>query len=126
MGSSGSGPGSQSYDNSGLGDGGLGMYGVGDSSSGNSGSGGSSLSDAARMTGMKEGELKNMLDSAQRDRKNLSSGDDDSLFQKVSKAYLRNLDRVLIRKKGEIPVKKDAKKEANEAEKEALKKIFAQ
>jgi hypothetical protein len=127
MGSSGSGLGSQNFNSSGLADDGLGNYGSGDSSSGTSGSSGSSsLSDAARMTGMKEGELKNMLDSAQRDRKNLSSGDDDSLFQKVSKAYLRNLDRVLLRKKGDLPVKKDAVKEANDAEKEALKKIFAQ
>ena len=86
----------------------------------------SSLADGARMTGMKEGELKNMLESAQRDRNKLSSGEDDSLFQKVSKAYFRNLDRVLVRKAGTQPVKKDGKKEATDPEKEALKKIFAQ
>lgn len=89
---------------------------------------GNSLTDAARMTGMKEGDVKNMLESAKRNRDGLSSSEDDSLFQKVSKAYLRNLDRVLVRKKGaSVPAKKEATKgEASDKEKEDLKKIFNQ
>ncbi len=86
------------------------------------------FADAARMTGMSERDLKNMIDSAGRDRSSLTSGDEDSLFQKVSKAYLRNLDRMLLRKekpKAAAP-EKTLEKPAGEQEKEALKKIFAQ
>ena len=81
------------------------------------------LSDASKVTGMKESELKHMLDSANKSRdKDLQATTDDSLFKQVSKAYHRNLDRVLIRKKGLEP--KGQKTKEVESEKEEIKKLF--
>lgn len=81
------------------------------------------LSDASKVTGMKESELKDMLDSANKSRdKDLQATTDDSLFKQVSKAYHRNLDRVLIRKKGLEP--KGQKTKEVESEKEEIKKLF--
>lgn len=98
----------------------------GDSSGANgSGAGKDGLGDAARKTGMKEGDLQNMLDAADKNRNGgLAGSDNDSLFEKVSKAYMRNLDRVLLKTKGpEKPAKKD---EQADPEKDEIKKIFNQ
>jgi hypothetical protein len=82
------------------------------------------LLDASKVTGMKESELKDMLDSANKNRdKDLQATTDDSLFKQVSKAYHRNLDRVLIRKKGLVPQGQKTK-EIESSEKEEIKKLF--
>lgn len=83
------------------------------------------LSEAARKAGMKEGDLSNMLEEAEKNRNgSLSGSESDSLFDKVSKAYMRNLDRVLLKTKGSAkPAKKEAQKDP---EKEEIKKIFNQ
>ena len=82
------------------------------------------FSDASKVTGMKESELKDMLDSANKNRdKDLQATTDDSLFKQVSKAYHRNLDRVLIRKKGLEPQGQKTK-EVEASEKEEIKKLF--
>jgi len=85
------------------------------------------LDDAARLTGMNSGDVKEMLDGSESERRKLQGTEDDSLFNKVSKAYMRNLDRVLIRKKGPEKVGQDLKpKTADEKEKSEIKSIFNQ
>ncbi len=126
---SGSGSGSgESYDaSSAFGNAGANGGAGGDDSGANGGAGNGrdALGDAARRTGMKEGDLSNMLDAADKNRNGaLSGSENDSLFEKVSKAYMRNLERVLIKTKGaEKPAKKEEQKDP---EKEEIKKIFNQ
>lgn len=78
---------------------------------------------ASKVTGMQEGDVANMLESADKNRDKLGSGEDDSLFQRLSKAYIRNLDRVLVRKKGSTKAE-GAKKPEVDQEKEEIKKLF--
>jgi hypothetical protein len=89
----------------------------------------SDLLAASKLTGMKEGDLQTMLDAADKERnKKLSSNPNDTLFGQISKAYHRNLDRVLVRKKsaasieGKAVPKKGAEKGGGE--KQAIKDIF--
>ena len=85
----------------------------------------SDLENAAKLTGLKEGEVKSMLEGSEKDRRNLEGNDSDSLFGKVSKAYLRNLDRVLTRKKAPTPAGTELKKPGlNERERDEIKRIF--
>ncbi len=116
--------GSGAFANSGSNGGGEDSGSSGGANSG-AGAGADGLGDAARRTGMKEGDLRNMLDSADRNRNDgLAGSENDSLFEKVSKAYMRNLDRVLLKTKGaEKPGKKDPQADP---EKEEIKKIFNQ
>ncbi len=82
------------------------------------------LSDASKVTGMRENDLKDMLDSANKSRdKELQATADDSLFKQISKAYHRNLDRVLVRKKG-LPSETQKTKEVEASDKEEIKKLF--
>ncbi len=100
----------------------FGQYAPGASAGANDGS--KELSDASKVTGMKESDVKDMLDSANKNRdKDLQATTDDSLFKQVSKAYHRNLDRVLMRKKG-LPSDNQKTKEVETSEKEEIKKLF--
>jgi hypothetical protein len=84
-----------------------------------------SLKDAAAITGMKEGDVKNMLESAERDRdKGLSASADDTIFKIISKAYYRNLDRVLIRKQAPRTAPVKEQEGQGNSEKEQIKKLF--
>jgi hypothetical protein len=83
------------------------------------------LKDAASMTGMAEGDVQKMLNQAEIDRRKLEGGQDDGLFEKVSKAYLRNLDRVLLRKSA-APAPSSAPATPAAPDKEEIKKIFNQ
>lgn len=83
------------------------------------------LSDASRVTGMKESDLKDMLDSANKDRnKDLQANSGDSLFKQISKAYHRNLDRVLVRKRPLAPVNSGKTKEVESKEREEIQNMF--
>lgn len=83
------------------------------------------LSDASKITGMKESDLKDMLDSANKNRnKDLQATSDDSLFKQISKAYHRNLDRVLVRKRPLTPVDSGKTKEVESNEREEIKNLF--
>jgi hypothetical protein len=123
----------QAADNFGMSDSGFsgsdfggGGFGAGTSSSSDDES---DLLAASKLTGMKEGELQRMLDAADKERnKKLSSNPDDTLFGQISKAYHRNLDRVLVRKKSAAPIEgKVVPKKGTEkggGEKQAIKDIF--
>lgn len=79
------------------------------------------------MTGLNSAEVKGMLDGSAADRRKLEGSDEDSLFGRVSKAYMRNLDRVLIRRKGPEKVTEEVKPATGtEKEKEEIKRIFNQ
>lgn len=84
------------------------------------------LNDAARLTGMNADEVKGMLDGSEADRRKLEGSENDGLFEKVSKAYMRNLDRVLIRKSGPEKVAPPKKESAGDKEREEIKRIFEQ
>jgi hypothetical protein len=104
--------------------------GAGVSAGANGGAGGQDqndkdLKDAAAVTGMAEGDVQKMLNQAEIDRKKLEGGQEDGLFEKVSKAYLRNLDRVLLRKNSS-PAQQAAPSGAADKDKEEIKKIFNQ
>lgn len=87
----------------------------------------SDLDEAARVTGLNSAEVKGMLDGSAADRRKLEGSDEDSLFGRVSKAYMRNLDRVLIRRKGPEKVTEEVKPATGtEKEKEEIKRIFNQ
>jgi hypothetical protein len=102
-------------------------YGAGSGGDGSNGADGSALGDAARRTGMKEGDVQNMLDASARERRDgLQGQESDSLFDKVSKAYMRNLDRVLLRTKSAEKAKPADKDEVKDGEKEEIKKMLRQ
>lgn len=86
---------------------------------------GSDLDNAAKLTGMKAEEVQSMLDGSAKDRRKLEGGENDGLFEKVSKAYMRNLDRVLIRKKDDTLVKPKPATGTSK-EQDEIKKIFNQ
>lgn len=98
-----------------------GIYGAG------TGSADEELNDAARLTGMNADQVKSMLDQSEQQRGKFEGADSDSLFEKVSKAYMRNLDRVLIRKKSPIKPEQTPKNESlGDKEKSEINEIFNQ
>ncbi len=106
-----------------------GSMGTGDFTSGVEGTtsaeGEGELAGAAKVTGMREGDVQTMLEEAERQRgKDLQAGESDSLFEKVSKAYFRNMDRVLILRKGEAPAAVPGA--GADKEKDEIKQILGQ
>ena len=80
------------------------------------------LKDAARLTGMGEGDVQKLLQQADSERGKNQSSQDDGLFDKVSKAYMRNIDRVLIRKRGAAPA--PAAAPGDDKEKAEIRKLM--
>lgn len=64
-------------------------------------SGAASASSADDGTGLSDSEKEKMMTSYQNNKEQYQGYEDDALFKKVSKAYVRNLDRILKRKKVE-------------------------
>lgn len=83
------------------------------------------LNEAARMTGLGSGEVRTMLDEANREKHgkgSLVGNEDDGLFDKVSKAYMRNLELVLTGKK---TISSESKKPVvQDKDKEELRQIL--
>lgn len=53
------------------------------------------------LSGLSDDEREKLLSEAEKNRRDYLGNEDDGIFKKVSKAYVRNLDKVLIRKKKE-------------------------
>lgn len=51
------------------------------------------------LSGLSEEERERLLAEAERNKRDYQGSDEDGIFKKVSKAYVRNLDKVLIKKK---------------------------
>lgn len=51
------------------------------------------------LSGLSDEERERLLAEAERNKKDYQGSEDDGIFKKVSKAYVRNLDKVLIKKK---------------------------
>lgn len=75
---------------------GSGAYGA---NGGADGAGGANGAFGKNGSGLSEEEQNRLLSEAERNKKDYNGSDDDGLFKKVSKAYVRNLDKVLIKKK---------------------------
>ena len=78
---------------------GLGANGRGMNAGSNSGSGSGDGTDGKDGTGLSDSEKERMMSGYEKNRRDYEGAEDDNLFSKVSKAYVRNLDKVLIRKK---------------------------
>jgi hypothetical protein len=76
--------------------------GYGSNSGYGSGSGdGSSSADTGDASGLSDAQKKAMFDEYERNKKDYQGNEDDTLFKTVSKAYVRNLDKILKKKKVE-------------------------
>lgn len=64
-----------------------------------SGDNATNLQQGKDATGLSDEERDRLLSEAERNKKDYQGQEEDGIFSKVSKAYVRNLDKVLIRKK---------------------------
>lgn len=69
------------------------------SSYGDSGQSASGVSQLTDQTGMSEEEKSQMMAVYDRNKSKYESDGEDGIFEKVSKAYVRNLEKILVRKK---------------------------